>query len=148
MAAAAVIFLQHTSGILFNKTIDIPVEIMQPAEGGAAFSASNRWLNKELQRLHSQAAVMDNGVSLPFPTRVSEDVRSGEPGHYAFSRKNVWFSSSDGSDPRTNGRRYTVWFPNLVSPATVAVAWLCLGAGVVLVIRARFGVWVWTWWRR
>jgi hypothetical protein len=54
-----------------------------------------------------QSAVAEDGVSL---TRVY-DLDLVVPGTYAVVRDQVHFRAFDGSDPRTNGRRYTILVP-------------------------------------
>lgn len=148
MGTACLVFLQHVTGVLFYKAVSIPSRIIIQAESGFAFTASSRVLIREMQSLHNHAAVTEDGVKLPLRVPVSEDVRTEGHGRYSFSRKNVWFSTVDGSDPRTNGRVYAGLFPTRVPPVLIAGAWLTLAAGFVLSVRALTGAWVWSWWRR
>jgi hypothetical protein len=57
----------------------------------------------------STACVLENGVALPGPTNAPHnDIRHLGRGAYSFWHDHVFFSASDNSDPRTNGRRYEI----------------------------------------
>ena len=62
-------------------------------------------------RRPSSATVLEDDVPLPGPANAPHsDIRSHGNGSYSFWHGYVYFSSSDNSDPRTNGRRYSVSF--------------------------------------
>lgn len=67
-------------------------------------------------RRPSSAMVLEDGVPLPGPANAPHsDIRSHGSGSYSFWHGYVYFSSSDNTDPRTNGRRYTVRFSRFES---------------------------------
>lgn len=62
-------------------------------------------------RKPSSAVVLENDVPLPGPANAPHsDIRNHGNGSYSFWHGHVYFSASDNSDPRTNGRRYSVTF--------------------------------------
>ncbi len=56
----------------------------------------------------SPLVVLEDGVPLPLPHALHEDIRHLGAGRYSCWRGEVLFSTSDGSDPNRNGRRYTL----------------------------------------
>ena len=57
----------------------------------------------------SAAVVLENGVPLPGPANaLHEDIRQLGGGRYSFWYDSVYFSTSDNSNPRINGRSYAI----------------------------------------
>ena len=56
-----------------------------------------------------------------------KEIRELGMGRYRFLGNSLYFSSSDGSDPRLNGRRYTFDGPRCLSRGTAVLAYLLLG---------------------
>lgn len=52
--------------------------------------------------------LLENGKPLPLPHSMHDDIRKKGNGRYSHWQQGILFSSSDGSDPRTNGRHYTL----------------------------------------
>lgn len=63
--------------------------------------------------------LLEDGVPLPYPTKAHDEIRRNGRGRYSPWGQAIHFSSSDGSDPRTNGRAYAVAYE---APAVAAVA--------------------------
>jgi SAM-dependent methyltransferase len=60
----------------------------------------------------SSACVLENGVPLPgLGNALHDDIRQVGRGRYSFWHDYVYFSTSDNSDPRTNGRYYEISYP-------------------------------------
>lgn len=55
----------------------------------------------------SQLTLYENGVALGPSHSLHADIRAKGSGRFSHWGNSVYFSSSDNSDPRTNGRRYT-----------------------------------------
>jgi len=68
------------------------------------------WLPElSAHRTPSSAVVLENGVALPGPSNAfHEDIRKFGSGRYCFWYHLILFSTPDNSDPRTNGRTYTI----------------------------------------
>ncbi|MBX3464989.1 MAG: hypothetical protein KF830_17610 [Planctomycetes bacterium] len=56
----------------------------------------------------SRLVVLEDGVPLPHAHAAHDDIRRLGGGRYSHWGDNVYFATRDDSDPRTNGRRYTV----------------------------------------
>ena len=56
----------------------------------------------------SRIAVYENGTPLPHARALHDDIRRLGSGRYSHWGSNLFFSTTDNSDPRTNGRTYTV----------------------------------------
>ncbi len=57
------------------------------------------------------AIVLEDGAPLPGPANVShDDIRNLGNGRYSFWFGEVYFSASDNSDPRANGRSYSIQY--------------------------------------
>jgi hypothetical protein len=62
----------------------------------------------------ARSAIVESGVSLPQRNAMHSDVRSHGGGRYSLWRDGVFFSATDNSDPRINGRTYTLLVPAIV----------------------------------
>jgi len=59
----------------------------------------------------STAVLLEDGTPLPGPaTALYDETRKFGKGRYSFWFGDVYFSSSDNSNPRTNGRSYSVQY--------------------------------------
>ncbi len=85
-----------------------------------------------------QVAVRENGETLVLQAVSSEEVAAQGRGRYAVTPKNLWFSSTDGTDPRSNGRVYDLWLPWIVP----AALWHTLRIGFI-VLLVLHGVLLW-----
>ena len=56
----------------------------------------------------SRITVYENGTPLPHARALHDDIRRLGGGRYSHWGSNLFFSTTDNSDPRTNGRTYTV----------------------------------------
>jgi hypothetical protein len=117
------------SGISFNETI-APTAIR--SDGGFIFAVPvhapplfEAWPDSVSAPTASTLRLLEDGKELG-PAHTSHAV-IGSKGHGSFSHwsTNLHFSSSDGTDPRTNGRQYFAAFP--IFPATQAVLIVILG---------------------
>lgn len=79
---------EQEQGFCFKATVNVPVE--SDCEGA------------------SSLVVFEDGVPLPGPHSRHEDIRTKGGGRYSHWRDHVYFSATDNSDVRTNGRIYTV----------------------------------------
>lgn len=67
----------------------------------------------------SRLIVLEDGAPLRTPHAPHVDIRTQGHGRYSHWNNDVYFSSSDGTDPRLNGHRYSVIAP--LSPASSLV---------------------------
>ena len=98
------------------------------------------------------AQLLEDGAPLSLPDALHADIAEKGEGRYSFWGENLFFSSSDCSDPRESGRRYEVLWPKpggrflalaafvlalIITPLT---AWPRRGPEVSRVAHARAGL--------
>lgn len=142
LTAGALLLLQITSGCLSRITIPISAEKIEPVEG-SVFRAGGSNLKMHLENAHRRALVTENGIPLPKRELNSKHVKEGGPGTYSLGAKSIWFTTSDGSDPRTNGRKYEAQFPRVPPSGSFAVLLVLLATGVDLGCRALWRTSLW-----
>lgn len=86
--------------------------------------------NENPQR--SGAVLREQGVSLDFPHSSHSEISGTGLGRYSHWSGAIYFSTSDNSDPRTNGRTYTIGYP--VAPSIGFCVFLLI-AGRILLAR-------------
>lgn len=67
----------------------------------------------------SPLIVLEDGVPLPLPHALHEDIRRLGAGRYSCWRGEVLFSTPDGTDPNRNGRCYTLALAPAATEAAV-----------------------------
>lgn len=78
-------------------------------EDGLAYIAKTRCPKLSSHKCPSTACVLEDGVPLPGPPNAMHaDIRLLGAGRYSFWHDCVYFSTSDNSDPRVNGRNYAI----------------------------------------
>lgn len=98
---------------------------LQP-ELGFAFLARTRLPQLSAHERPSDARVLEDGRPLPGPANARHDrIRQSGGGSFSFWHDYLYFSASDNTDPRTNGRRYEIEY--------------ALNPAVALVLRLRDG---------
>ena len=122
------IWVQIWMGYPFRTSVPFPTSQIHSA-GGAAYSISNRALRDQFQRgVHARAVILENGR--PLGPRLSSPsvVKVSQSGSHAFKTRSAYFSASDLSDPRSNGRTYSAVFPKNIS-----MTWLWGSFGLLAV---------------
>lgn len=82
----------------------------------------------------SSAAIFEDGRRLGPANAQHADIRTQGAGRYSFWHDYVYLSSSDGTDPRTNGRQYTYRHPPVSDAAALAVYALTLIIDIIAVV--------------
>lgn len=88
---------------------------------------------------HHTASMLDlteDGRPLGPPHCGHDAIRRDGGGGFSHWHDDLWFSTSDGSDPRTNGRRYEVTAPLVLARAWLLVAVAACAAGGLLALHA------------
>jgi len=94
----------------------------------------------------SPAVVYENGIPLSMPNSKPKSIRLDGNGRYSVTQGILYFSSSDNTDPRTNGRKYELEWPHPIHPILQWLAYLVSLIGVVnLVYREWFIRFAGTW---
>src|SRR5882724_4430977 len=81
-------------------------------ENGSAYLAATHDAELSSHEKPSLAEVWEEGRQLAGPSNaLHDDIRKIGIGRYSFWHAQVYFSTSDNSDPRTNGRHYRIHYP-------------------------------------
>lgn len=97
-------------------------------EIGSAYQArleTGRWSGIEGP---SEASILEDGRALGPGNVAHDDIRQQGAGRFSFWGEYVYISSSDNSDPRSNGRLYEAWGPG---PFSRLLRTAALGSGAV-----------------
>ncbi len=95
------------------------------AQAGFAYTARTHHPELSAHDRPSPAQVLEDGKLLAGPPNSShDDIRAIGRGRYSFWRDSLYLSSSDNSDPRSNGRTYLIRYPARLG--AVATSGLCL----------------------
>ncbi|MBX3464994.1 MAG: transglutaminase domain-containing protein [Planctomycetes bacterium] len=78
----------------------------------------------------SALALFEDGEPLGPPHAPHDEIRARGGGAFSHWNHQLWFSTRDGTDPRRNGRRYTIAAPLRLPTAWPWAALLLLGAAV------------------
>ncbi|MCA9006316.1 MAG: transglutaminase domain-containing protein [Planctomycetaceae bacterium] len=90
---------------------EVLIEQIQPTavshEQGSSYVARLTIPRAADKESKSQCKLLENGKPLPFPHALHSRIREQGAGHYShWTPGALYFSTSDSSDPRTNGRKY------------------------------------------
>ena len=151
---AALLLTLHINNLLVLYWVQLPVvtqNIKPGKQGGNIYVISIKpgWLPRS------------KGYDLP--TRLYENERSLAPGNalrteigtlgdgrYTYENGRLFFSTSDNSDPRMNGRRYTLELPFIVASRCLKWCWVIVGLlSLAMCIRCFKGYhscWLWLKW--
>lgn len=91
-------------------------ELITPAamthESGVGYVARLKILHEADSKSRSTCILLEDGQPLPHPHALHKRIRETGKGHYShWTPTTLYFSTSDSSDPRTNGRKYELVCP-------------------------------------
>ncbi len=115
LGAMAVLLHRHARGRL---DLGQETRLLDPAamhrENGLAWTVDlgTAWMSSEHRP--TPARLLEDGKELGPATPAHEVIRREGGGRFSFWGKNLYFSTSDGSDPSRSGRRYEVVWPRPV----------------------------------
>lgn len=100
---------------------------------GERFSSTIKYLNR------AQIKLCENGKELPFANSDPWKVSRHGQGRYALYEGKLYFSSSDRTDPRSNGRKYTLYMaePKAIPPEEGFVYPSDVGIEITNICNAR-----------
>jgi hypothetical protein len=141
LGVASLLIDLHSTGRLALgwQRIDLATAYAQPELGHCYLTEVGAGYWHGYFSAFSPAELSEDGEVLGSSNALHQDVRAKGGGRHSFWGRHLYFSSSDNSDPRTNGRRYEVRRPY---PINRGVAWSVLGATIL----AAF--WCWPPWTR
>jgi len=136
MGPAAAVFLQ-SFGLGALGWERLPVEGAKHEEGfGFSLSLGTTWMSED-GVLPSFATVTEDDRALPLPHTPPSAVAEKGRGRYGLRDGTLWFSSTDGSDALTNGRRYEVLWPRK-PPGLLRTASYVLAVLATLAVVLRY----------
>jgi hypothetical protein len=80
----------------------------------------------------SPVVVYENGIPLSSPNALHQTIKDEGNGGYSVWNGNLFFSSSDNSDPRTNGRKYELEWPHPLRTVFQRIAYIGSMLGLVM----------------
>lgn len=95
----------------------------------------------------SKLMLFEDGNELGPAHALHAEIRQYGAGRFSHWQSELWFSSGDGSDPRTNGRSYTIQGKLSIKPAWQIVSFAAFIAALVPLLRQfvnRSGDWPWS----
>jgi len=81
--------------------------------------------------------LLEGGNPIGWPHTLHREIRTYGSGHYSHWNRELFFSASDCSDPRSNGRRYEVTIPIDLSRWTIA-SWFIAVVIFGLIVKTHF----------
>jgi len=137
-ATVLLLTLQSTGRLAwFNQQLPVQVQASQPS-GHGPFSYSVSMGTEYLSHNEndtSPAQLLEDGRALGPGNAQHADIGAQGGGRFSFWKGSLIFSSSDNSDPRTNGRKYVLVLPISLSPGWMAIAYVwvgCLTLGLLI----------------
>lgn len=120
--------LLNRSLLATTTTLD-PARMMQ--DGAHAFTQRGWWFGwgDSTGQRRSAVRLFEDGVEMPLSHASHDDIRDVGGGRWSHWTRWLILSSTDGTDPRTNGRRYTV--EGLTLPVRLGAPLLALVALVM-----------------
>lgn len=112
---ALIIFLQ-VSGFLLWESRAIDLSNTAPLPQYAPNAYFTRLISPLVCRMwvfpsENTVKLYEDGVILPYPNKLHTDIGEKGSGRYSFWNGDLYFSSSENSDPRDNGRTYQLVLP-------------------------------------
>jgi len=110
---------------------------------------------RSISSLEDKNCILENGVPLRIPRASPLSISAGGRGQFCFDRKRgeMYFSSSDATDPLTNGRRYEVvtsafHLPDWALLLLIATVIYCTHRSRLFYEENPFALWVCSEWDR
>jgi len=103
-----------------------------------ALPLGTNWMSQDALGT-SPAIVYEDGTPLQSPNSIHQDIREKGQGRYSLWKGYLYFSASDNTDPRTNGRTYELEWP--YPPIPIIFRWigyLVSIVGIVLIFAGRY----------
>ncbi len=107
-------------------------------DAGYRYLAANTHPELSSHEHPSQALLLENGQPLGPANELVEEVRDAGGGLFSIWNNTIYFSTSDNTDPLTNGRRYELAYPpatselDVLRAALAGTGFLALAVGLAL----------------
>lgn len=124
--------------ILVEQRITLQMRRAVPQEGNMyILPLGIDWMSQaDLGR--SPAVVYENDIPLKRPNSLRKAIREKGNGRYSVWEGDLYFSSSDNTDPRVNGRKYEIEWPYPIPPALQWLSYLISIAGIALIFLGKY----------
>jgi hypothetical protein len=86
----------------------------------------------------SPAVVYENDIPLKLPDSLHQPIREEGNGRYSVWEGYLYFSSSDNTDPRVNGRVYELEWPRPISLRLQQLSYLMSVTGIILLFLSKY----------
>ena len=120
----------HTRGLLILSWIhiSIPVHIAKEGKQGEKIFIVPLEINRlEGMNQYGVSLQLFEGVRMLGPSNAQRtDIGKLGGGMFLYENNHLFFSTSDNSDPRTNGRLYTLMLPMFINPKWMFIALVCV----------------------
>lgn len=110
----AIITYTNRSGMLTLPGKSAELTEIRP-EAGFAYIARTGHQEFSSHEKPSRAQVLENGKPLGPANDLHDHIRTFGLGSFSFWHEDVYFSTSDNSDPRSNGKTYSIYYPFVFS---------------------------------
>jgi hypothetical protein len=141
LAVALVILslFQHHHGWPLWQTLEIPPDKISDGENGVWRFTLPRDADQSHRRAEYRAVLYEDGARLGHDARNAGQIaREGRGLHLVTDNNRLLFSTSDGSDPRENGRRYSLRVPLNVPSGLPRGLAILFGLGTILWLLPTF----------
>jgi peptidoglycan/LPS O-acetylase OafA/YrhL len=129
--AGILMLIQVSTGRPFRSSQQIKTTAIQAAEGRAYATSASPF--RQVLENGAFVRITENGRFL-WPATSSEQVKTGLKGQFAISAKQIWFSTWDESDPRLNGRTYSVSYARPLGVWHKTTGWVLFAGGFALLL--------------
>jgi hypothetical protein len=107
MPRLTILFMMKRLRLALNKRITGVLTEIRHEEGHCYYAQVQGWVVPDVDGYSSSLTLFENGVPLTCPHSFHDDIRSLGGGRFCHYGYYIYFSTSDNSDPRTNGRTYS-----------------------------------------
>jgi glycosyltransferase involved in cell wall biosynthesis len=107
MPRLAILSILKRFRMLLNKRIVGVLTDIKREQGYCYTAGIPEWIVSDAHGKPSSLRLFENGIPLAVPHSVHDNIRDLGEGRFSHWFDHVYFSTSDNSDPRTNGRTYS-----------------------------------------
>lgn len=120
LVSLTLFLLRHYDYKLYEGPYEITKIVPEGSFGYVGILDHDKWSSHEHP---SDAQVLENGEPLKGKQNsIHSDIRQLGLGRYSFWQTSIYFSTSDNSDPRTNGRKYEIRKPLYIQENQVFIS--------------------------
>lgn len=144
LIAQGFVMYSYSHGALFSRLAEQRIVMkdskLVPEKGHAyQIPLGTEWMDQS--RLGSSpAVVLENGIPLGGPNSMHEEIRQKGGGRFSVWNGYLYLSTSDNTDPRTNGRVYSIVWPYPIADAWQWLSYLLGLAGVGGLVILKMGL--------